>query len=59
MKSHGYTAWEIACALDSYLITNILSDHGWREGDILVLLAAPDLQAYLVWENYIEEKVNG
>lgn len=59
MKSHGLTAREIADKLDSYLITNILSDHGWSEDDVLILLAAPDLQAHLVWENYIEEKVNG
>lgn len=59
MKNHGLIAREIACKLDSYLIPNILVDRGWVDTDITVLLAAPDLQTYLIWEDYMKEGQDG
>lgn len=50
-----YSPSKLVCEL-VFKTMLIMKSHGL---DVLVLLAAPDLQAYLVWENYIEEKVNG
>jgi hypothetical protein len=53
MKKYYLTDLKIAQLLNSYLIPNILTDRAWIDNDISILLAAPDLQAYLVWEHYM------
>ncbi len=59
MKASGLSDAEIRELLDSYVIPNILVDRDWAENDITILLAAPELQSYLVWEEYIQEGQDG
>jgi hypothetical protein len=55
MKAEGLSDVKIAQLLNSYMIPNILVDRDWIENDITILLIAPELQSYLVWEHYIQE----
>ena len=59
MKAEGLSDAKIAQLLDSYMIPNILVDRAWVDNDITILLIAPELQSYVVWEDYMKEGQDG